>query len=64
MQRRVKVHGKSCWVTTHQYSDPARPKLVWYAMAEYRGEDIFVGGPTEEDALTKWITSAEAKGPE
>lgn len=64
MQRRVKVHGKSYWVTIHEYSDPVRPKLVWYAMAEYRGEDIFVGGPTEDDALAKWIKAAEDKVPE
>jgi len=64
MQRRVKVHDKTYWVTTHLYSDPARPRAVWYATAEYCGEDIFVGGPTEDDALTKWIKAAEAKGPE
>jgi len=63
MQRRVKVHGKSYWVTTHEYSDPDKPKAVWYAMAEYQGEDIFVGGPTEDDALAKWLKAAEAREP-
>jgi len=61
MQRRVKVHGRTCWVTVHEYSDTIRMKPVWYVMAEYRGEEIFVGAPTEREALKRWTEAAEAK---
>lgn len=63
MQRRVKIHGKSHWVTVHRYLASLRSNPVWYAIADYDGEEISAAGPTEHSALKSWLEAAKARRP-
>ncbi len=63
MQRRIKIHGKSYWVTVHRYFASVRSDPVWYAIADYEGVEIFVGGPSEQSALKSWVEAAKAGQP-
>jgi hypothetical protein len=57
MQRTVHVWGKPQQIDVFPKS-----KTVWIAAADYHGERIETEGPTQDDAVSRWLDAARQRG--